>query len=260
MQRLHNNKLFEWITVIAILVLSLTIGVKSYNLPGHVETAINFIDTFITLFFLVEIIIRMIASGSLRRFFRSGWNIFDFIIVVGSLIPLDESEYVLLSRLLRLFRVMRLTLIVPELRVLISTLLKAIPRVGYVVLMMFIIFYMYGAVGSILFENINTSLWGNIGLSMLTLFRVATLEDWTDVMYETMEMYPLSWIYYLSFIFLSAFVFLNMMIGVIVDVLNEEHSAAERRQAAARQADLNERLQRIEVNLDKLVRAGGKGS
>ena len=62
---------------------------------------------------------------------------------------------------------------------------------------------------------------GDIGVSMLTLFRVATLEDWTDVMYETMEIYPLSWIYYLSFIFFSTFIFLNMMIGVVINVLQK---------------------------------------
>ena len=256
MRRLRSNKLFEWITVLAILVLSLTIGVKSYNLPAGVETAIIVADKFITLFFLAEIIVRIIAAGSLRRFFRSGWNIFDFIIVVGSLIPLDESEDVLLLRLLRLFRVMRLILIVPELRVLITTLFRAIPRVGYVVLMMFIIFYLYGAAGNIFFETVNPALWGNIGRAMLTLFRVATFEDWTDVMYETMEIYPFSWLYYLSFIFLSAFIFLNLMIGVIIDVLHEEYNADERKKNEARQAVLIERLQRIEATLERLTRTG----
>jgi len=88
---------------------------------------------------------------------------------------------------------------------------------------MFIIFYIYAAVGSTFFAQINPVLWGDIAISMLTLFRVMTFEDWTDVQYETMEVYPLSWIYYISFIFFTAFAFLNMVIGVVVNVLNEEH-------------------------------------
>jgi voltage-gated sodium channel len=58
---------------------------------------------------------------------------------------------------------------------------------------------------------------------MLTLFRVATFEDWTDVMYETMAVHPFSWIYYLSFIFLTAFIFLNMMVGTVLEVMSQEH-------------------------------------
>ena len=58
---------------------------------------------------------------------------------------------------------------------------------------------------------------------MLTLFRVMTLEDWTDVMYETMVVYPMSWTFYFSFICMTAFAFLNMIIGIVVNVLEEEH-------------------------------------
>ena len=99
--------------------------------------------------------------------------------------------------------------------------------------MMFIIFYIYAAVGSTFFAEINDQLWGDISISMLTLFRVMTFEDWTDVMYETMATYPLSWTYYLSFIFLSAFAFLNMIIGIVVNVLEEEHKKEAREEAPA---------------------------
>ncbi|KAG1648424.1 Glutamine--tRNA ligase [Nymphon striatum] len=132
---------------------------------------------------------------------------------------------VLLARLVRIFRVLRLISIIPELRILISALIKALPPMGYVLLLMFIMFYIYAAVGSLLFDDINKVLWGDIAVSMLTLFRVVTFEDWTDVMYETMEVYPLSWMYYLSFIFLNAFVFLNMMIGIVIERMQAEQDA-----------------------------------
>lgn len=253
LHRLHGNLLFEWTTVAVILISSLSIGAKSYQLPAMADTVIHFLDSLITVYFLTEIVIRVIVAGGFRAFFRHGWNIFDFIIVAGSLIPVDESEYALLARLLRLFRVMRLIYIVPQLRVLISALLKVLPRISYVALMMFIIFYIYAAVGNILFAEINPDLWGDIGVAMLTLFRVATLEDWTDVMYETMAVFPLSWIFYVSFIFLSAFIFLNMMIGVILEALNEEYNAEEKAARAHRQAELDARLQRIEEQLQRLI-------
>ena len=155
---------------------------------------------------------------------------FDTLVVIVSLIPIQDSEMALLARLVRVFRVLRMISIIPELRILINSLLKALPKLGYVVLLLFIIFYIYAAVGSFLFTNINPDLWGNIAISMLTLFRIMTFEDWTDIQYETMEVYPFSWTYYMSFIFFTAFAFLNMVIGIVVNVMEEEHAKAREEQ------------------------------
>jgi voltage-gated sodium channel len=198
------------------------IGAKTYNIPQPALELIAFLDWMITIIFLVEIIIRYLGEKEKRYFFRQGWNVFDALIVVVSLIPIENSEMAFIGRLVRVFRVLRMVSIIPELRSLVNSLIKALPQLGYVMLMMFIIFYIYGAMGSILFSKVNPVLWGDVGISMLTLFRVMTFEDWTDVMYETMHVYPLSWTYYLSFIFFSAFAFLNMVIGIMVKSLEEE--------------------------------------
>lgn len=225
---IRSNKIFETFVITVIILSALAIGAKTYSLNPAAQGFLRFFDVTVTLFFLVEIIIRIIAEHSLKSFFKKGWNIFDFVIVTASLIPIDESEMALLGRLLRVFRVLRLVSVIPELRILMNALVKSIPRMGYVTLLMFIIFYIYAAVGSMFFNEINEVLWGNISISLLTLFRVATFEDWTDVMYETMAVYPLSWTYYLTFIFLTAFIFLNMMIGIVLDVLQKEHEAYDR--------------------------------
>ncbi len=226
------------------------------------------LDLAVTIFFLVEISIRMAAERRFLDFFKSGWNIFDFLIVSVSLIPIDESEMVLLARLLRIFRVLRLISFIPELRILMNALATAIPRMGYVVLLMFIIFYIYAAIGSFLFESINSVLWGDLSISLLTLFRIATFEDWTDVMYETMEIYPLSWIYYLTFIFLTAFVFLNMMIGIVLDTMQSEHEKFNREEGLGEAGEvhwikensikMNERMDRIEAVLEQISKQTNK--
>jgi voltage-gated sodium channel len=207
---IRENKLFETFVILVIVLSALVIGAKTYAIPEPVARTFEVLDLAITLFFLVEVLIRMVAEGSLKAFFRKGWNLFDFVIVVASLVPVDESEMALLGRLL------------------LNAFVTAIPRMGYVSLLMFIIFYIYAAMGAMFFAHINQELWGNITISMLTLFRVATFEDWTDVMYETMTVYPLSWAFYLSFIFVVAFVFLNMMIGIVLETLQREHEKFDR--------------------------------
>lgn len=222
LKKIDSSKIFQGIIIAVILLSALLIGVKTHDLPTHFVAVLALLDLAITIFFVIEIVIRYLASPKKKKFFHNGWNIFDTVIVIGSLIPTGGSG-VLLARLLRVFRVLRLVSMVPELRLLINALLKAIPRMGYIVLLMFVIFYIYAAIGSMFFHQINEVLWGDVSISMLTLFRVATFEDWTDVMYETMAVHPLSWIYYLSFIFLTAFVFLNMMVGTVLEIMSKEH-------------------------------------
>ena len=206
LKQIERSPLFQG-SVIFVLS-ALTIGAKTYELPSPASQLLNVLDNAITVFFLAELLFRFSASDNRRRFFTDGWNLFDTIIVVGSLIPLENADAVLIGRLLRVFRVLRLVSVVPELRSLINSLLRAIPRMGYIALLMFIIFYIYGAVGSLFFAAVDESLWGDVTIAMLTLFRIVTFEDWTDVMYDTMVVFPFSWIYYITFIFLTAFVFL----------------------------------------------------
>lgn len=231
---LKSNRIFEWFVVSIIILSALLIGAKTYNLPYGAIQVLWLLDWAVTFIFLLEIMVRFIAESNKRRFFLNGWNAFDTLVVVVSLIPIDHSDLALIGRLVRIFRVLRMVSIIPELRLLLNSLVRAMPQLFYVLLLMFIIFYIYAAVGSTFFHEINQVLWGDIAISMLTLFRVMTFEDWTDVMYETMAVYPFSWLYYMTFIFLTAFAFLNMVIGIVVNVLENENAKVRAQEAENR--------------------------
>ena len=222
-EKIIANKAFEFFIIFIIMASALTVGAKTFNITPFWLSVLEAADIAITVIFVVEISARFLATNPRWGFFKNGWNIFDTLIVTISLIPIENSDVALVARLIRVFRVLRMISIIPELRILLNSLLKALPRLGYVMALMFIIFYIYAAIGSLIFEDINPVLWGDISIAMLTLFRVMTLEDWTDVMYETMAVYSMSWVFYISFIFLTAFAFLNMVIGIVVNVLEEEH-------------------------------------
>ena len=262
LETLRSNKLFETAVIAIIVISALLIGARTYDEASRFEQVMYWLDWGVTLFFLAEIIIRIAAEKRTLNFFKKGWNLFDFLIVTASLIPIDDAEMVLLARLLRIFRVLRLVSMIPELRMLLAALVKSLPRMGYVALIMFIIFYIYGALGSFLFHDVDEKLWGNISLAMLTLFQVATFESWaTAVLYPTMEHYPYSWIYFLTFIFLNAFIFLNMMIGIVLDVMQKESALHELETGEGEAADLHwlrehvesqqSQLDRIEAKLDE---------
>lgn len=251
--RLRSNKIFELAVVFVIISSALVVGAKTYELAPGAQLLFGWLDTLITMFFVTELTIRFIGEENKRHFFKNPWNIFDTLIVTISLIPIDNTDMALVARLVRVFRVLRMVSVIPELRLLINSLIKALPQLGYVLLLMFIIFYIYAAVGSTLFEQINPVLWGDISISMLTLFRVMTFEDWTDVMYETMAVHPMSWTYYISFIFFTAFAFLNMVIGIVVNVMNDEHEKVRKQKAIEAHeptiADLHQQLEELKVLL-----------
>ena len=112
--------------------------------------------------------------------------------------------------------------VVPAFRHIIEALIKTIPRVGFIALLMFIFIYIWGAIGTLIFGELEPDRWGNIGVAMLTLMQVATYDDWGAIMGDVIGIYPLSWVYFVSFIIINAVVLLNMVIGVIVDVMTVE--------------------------------------
>ena len=254
LQRIERSRPFQAGVIAVIIIAALTVGAKTYPLPPWSEQLVGLLDIAVTLFFLFEIGLRFLACDNKKRFFHDGWNVFDTVIVIASLVPLPDSEMVVVGRLLRVLRVLRLVSIVPELRFLINALLKAIPQMGYIALLMFIIFYIFAAVGSIFFAGINDFLWGDIAAAMLTLFRIATFEDWTDIMYETMAVYPVSWFYYLVFIFLTAFIFLNMMVGTILDVMSRETRQADHQEQEQHHDQLMIQLQQLQQQVAALSR------
>ncbi len=248
LNKLRSNKVFEFLVIGIIIFSALVIGAKTYSIPPELLRIIHLLDWFITLFFLTEITIRFLGEKNKMDFFKQSWNIFDTLIVAVSLIPVQDSDLAVIGRLIRIFRVLRMVSIIPEMRLLLNSLLVALPQLGYIVGLMFIIFYIYAAIGSTFFAVINPELWGDISISLLTLFRVMTFEDWTDVMYETMKVYPLSWLYYLSFIFFTAFAFLNMVIGVVVNVLNEESDKIKKEE----EQDQNFSLENLNKKIEEL--------
>ena len=216
---LKESRVFQFIVVLIIIINAITIGVNTYNLSQFIRQIINYIDYSITIFFVIEILIRFIAEPKKLNFFKNGWNVFDTLIVLLSLIPIPNNSSFLLLRLLRVFRVLRLISVVPELKKIIEALLSSVTRVFYVGLLLFIILYIYATIGSILFSTDIPERWGDVGVSMITLFQVLTMSSWEQVMLPLQDLYWWAWIYFFSFIIICGITMLNLLIAILVDVV-----------------------------------------
>ena len=196
--------------------------------------------------FVCEILLKLVAFGP--RFFRSGWNVFDFFIVSIALVPAAGPFEIL--RALRILRVLRLLSQVPKLRAIIESLLRALPGMGWTALLLVLVFYIFGVMGTMLFAEDFPEYWGNLGLSLFSLFQIMTLESWSSgVARPMMEAYPLIWIYFVPFILISSFMVLNLFIAIIVTATQSIHydEEAEKHEHLLDQLrQINERLERLE--------------
>lgn len=221
-KNIKDHRLFQAIVVFAIILSALLVGASTYNIPPSILFILHSLDVLITLFFVVEISIRFFAEKRKLHFFKDGWNIFDAIIVIASIIPVGPNSSILVLRLLRIFRVLRLISAIPELKELIESLLKSLKRVFYVSLLLFIIIYVYASIGSILFATSDPGRWGDLGVAMITLFQVLTLSSWETVMLPMQEIFWWAWIYFYSFIAIGSITILNLIIAVLVDVVTNK--------------------------------------
>ena len=217
--KLQNNSVFQFLVIFIIILNAITLGINTYEINNFTKKIIELLDYTITLFFVIEILIRFIGEPKKINFFKNGWNIFDTIIVLISLIPIPNNSSYLLLRLLRVFRVLRIISVVPELKKIIEALLNSIKRVFYVGLLLFIILYIYATIGSILFSEDIPSRWNDVGVSLITLFQVLTLSSWEQVMLPLQEIYWWAWLYFFSFIVIGAITMLNLLIAILVDVV-----------------------------------------
>jgi len=177
---------------------------------------------------VAEITIRIAAYGSRPQdFFREGWNVFDFVVIGAVFVP-GLRENATLLRVIRLLRVVRLVSVLPDLRVLIRGMLKALPPIGSMGVLAFLLIYVYGMVGWIMFGDEIPEQWGDIGQAMLTLFTVLTLEGWNDVLREGMEVHPWSWVYFVSFVLIASLLLINILIAVIINATEDAREVQHR--------------------------------
>lgn len=267
-----------------IIFAGILVGLQSYEgVVLRYGTLLDILDWLVLSIFVAEVAIKMAAHGRRPyRYFLEPWNIFDFTIVAICLLPV-QSQFVAVFRLARILRVMRLVSAVPRLQMLVGALLTSIPSIGYIAGLLGLLFYVYAVIGTNLFGVHDPVNFGTLHIALVTLFRIVTLDNWTDVMYLEMYGTPTPHdspelvaaaslglvvgvpIYFISFIMIGSMIILNLFIGVIMTAMNEmqdKQTAADlkKRKAATKiitmqdqSEDLVNEIQALEAQL-KLIR------
>ena len=219
--RIVYSSQFELLIAFIILVNAVSLALLTMpDIDPEVKQTLGELDTFALYVYLVELIMRIVSYGKRPwEFFRQGWNIFDFSIVVLSF-GIFSGETIIL-RLLRIFRLIRIFRFLPEVRVLTSSVVKSLPPLMSVGVLIFLALFIYGMAGVYLFGEQLPESWGNITLALTSLFILLTLENFPNYLEEAVEISPWALPFYLSYIFIVVFTVLNVLIGIVLNAMDE---------------------------------------
>lgn len=199
--------------------------------------------------FVIEIGLKLFVQRV--RFFRSGWNLFDFTIVGVSLLPGAQVFSVL--RALRVLRLLRIISVAPRLRRVVEGLVNALPGMGSVFLLMGIIFYIASVMATKLFGASFPDWFGSLGQSAYSLFQIMTLESWSmGIVRPVMETHPWAWAFFVPFIMITTFAVVNLLVGLIVNSMQDAHSEEETTRTDAYRDEVLLRLEAIEQRISDL--------
>jgi voltage-gated sodium channel len=255
--RLVDSDRFAYLISAVIVANAIVLGLETY--PTIMDSQGELLVTLNTVFyviFFVELVLRMASYGRRPQdFFRSGWNIFDFVIIVGALIPGIRNQAQLL-RLLRLLRVVRLLRYLPDARMLLASVGKALPSMFSVFVLTILLLFVYGMVGWTLFGESLPESWGTIGQAMLTLFILLTLENFPVYLQEAQAVSPYATVFFISYVLVAAFIVFNLLIGIVIGSMEKareaEADALARENQQDPRADATLRIAEIRAALDSL--------
>lgn len=219
---LVTSQWFEYFIIAVIIVNGIILGLETSSTVSRLYGDLLYLGNDVALgVFIVEAALKMLAFWPRpHRYFRDGWNVFDFLIIVFALVP-ATGQFAMIARLARLLRVVRLISAIRDLRLIVAALVRSIPSVGHVMMLMSIVAYIYAIMGHQLFHQHDPEHWGTLGRSLLTLFNITTLDNWTQIMNAAMEHHSWSWVYFVSFVVVGTFVVINLFIAIIINSLDD---------------------------------------
>ena len=247
--RVVYSQTFE-LCIAGIIFLN-AVALALLTIPGidaQTRQSLESFDQAALWIFVFELVVRMISYGSKPwNFFKTGWNVFDFVII--GLSPFLANQTLIL-RLLRIFRLIRIFRFLPEVRVLTRSITRSLPPLMSMSVLIFLALFIYGMAGVYLFGEQMPEQWGDITAALTSLFILLTLEEFASYLVDGLAVSPWALPYYISYVFVIVFTILNVLIGVVLNAMDEA------RQESRDREDEIKRLQNFAKEVDDISADG----
>lgn len=251
-ERRLNSRMIDNFIMAVIIINSITLGMEtSQYLSAKYGALLRMIDHIALCIYTFEIGTKMLVKR--LRFFRDPWNVFDFLIVGVSLLPVISGLSLLRS--LRILRIFLLISFLPKLRIIVQSLLLSLPGILGISILLVIMFYVFGVIATQSFGPINPENFGSLGVSLYSLFRIMTLDNWSSIVEPIVKVSPYAYVFFIPFVLLSAYIILNIFIAIIINGMREARlKSEEKARKAELAAEMDQEDKRAEQLLDTLMK------
>jgi len=242
--------------LLVIIVNAIVLGMQTSPringwFDGGMGSTLDIIDSVCLWIFVVEIVVKLLVYR--HRFFRDGWNIFDFVIVGISLAPAMGNISIL--RALRIMRAMRILSMVPQMRQVVQALVRALPGMASVIVVLLLLFYVAAVMATRMFGGMFPDWFGSVGKSLYSLFQIMTLESWSmGIVRPVMREFPWAWAFFVPFIIATSFTVLNLFIALIVTSMQSIYQATVQEEAEELEDTIDKRHREIVRTVEALAR------
>ena len=237
---LMHHKYFDALMTLLIIVNVLIMACNHANQSKAFSEVLEYANYIFTAIYIVEVGVKILGVG-VREFSRSPWNKFDAFValssVVGTIFDLAGTQTIInpsvlrVIRVLRVARVLRLLKLASGLASLLTTVWSSLPQVISLGCLLLVLFIAASVLGTELFGSLKCTTspcngitrhanFQNAGMSMLTLFRIATGDDWVGIMRRSTEGNFFAVIYFVVFVVVAQFVLLNVVVAVLMKNLS----------------------------------------
>ncbi len=244
------NERFQKFIFIVIIINAITLGLETNaSIVAATGPLLQIIDEIALWIFVVELAMKILALRT--RFITDPWNIFDFAIVAISFIP--NVGWLSVFRSMRVLRVLRLISGMPRLRMIVQSLLLSLPSIGWITLLMLILFYTFAVMATKLFGPTFPEWFGSLGATFFTLFQVMTLESWSmGIARPVMEAFPYAYLFFVPFVLLSAFIVLNVFIAILIGGMDDARKELSCEGEGDTQQRLHKELQELKSHMERM--------
>jgi voltage-gated sodium channel len=255
-RRLVEASWFDPLIVAVIVLNAVVLGLETYEtIESSIGDQLHLANDVILGVFVVELLLRMGAYADRPgQFFRSGWNVFDFVVIVASFVP-GVRENATLLRLVRLLRIVRAVRLLPDLRVVTLAVVRSIPAVASLSMITLLLVYVYGMLGWVIFHEHDPANFGDAGQAMVTMFVLLTLENLPAYIEKGQELSDWTLLFYISYVLIASFLIFNLFIGIVINSMEQARAMEMKRsddEDDRERANVDKRLSDLKAALSEL--------
>eukprot|EP00058_Branchiostoma_floridae_P009546 XP_002595034.1 hypothetical protein BRAFLDRAFT_99686 [Branchiostoma floridae] len=227
---------------------------------------IKIFDYCSLIMYMLEIILKWLDD--FIPFWSSGWNVFDFIVTVQSVVPevmnmtgdVGTGGLGDIAKQMRIFRVLRSLKMVSrfrQVRLIALAITKAFQSMTFILLLLLTFMYIFAIMGIIFFENYTNAegiyleyqnSFSSIQNAFITLIQLFTLDHWHELLMDLVKVANpvLSGFYVILWIFIGSFIFRNIFVGIMVNnfqnIRNDLVVEVQQYERAIQVAEMEEKL------------------